>query len=254
MEIKHSPFKFVVMFLIFGLLILGSIFFIRINQPIKIIFIGNSLIYTNELPNILREICVSNGKNVIIEQSTAPDYKISNHVNYSKTIEKIQNTHWNYLIFNEHNFLLVNPEKIESEIIPSWDKLDYLIKENKIDNILVFGNWGFKDGIAYPGISTYKLMQNSLKKTISKLSSKYGYEYLPIGDAWEKLLEKNPDLALWVGDKIHPSFTGSYLTACVIYSSIFQESLINSKYKIEQIDNKELVEDIHKLSYEITKK
>jgi hypothetical protein len=94
-------------------------------------------------------------------------------------------------------------------------------------------------------------MQEYLTDTLKFLSAKFGYEYLPIGDAWKKLLEDNFDLQLWTGDGIHPTYIGSYVTACVIYSYIFKDDLSNSKYQQNQMNDEMLIKKIHQVANEL---
>jgi hypothetical protein len=46
----------------------------------------------------------------------------------------------------------------------------------------------------------------------------------PAGIAWQNSLAQEPGPDLWQGDGIHPSVAGTYLSACVFYAVIFQQS------------------------------
>jgi hypothetical protein len=43
----------------------------------------------------------------------------------------------------------------------------------------------------------------------------------PVGQAWREAWKSNPNIALYSEDKFHPSITGSYLAALVIYEKLF---------------------------------
>lgn len=46
----------------------------------------------------------------------------------------------------------------------------------------------------------------------------------PVGTAWQNAVTQNPELNLWQMDGVHPTEGGSYLSACVFYALIFQQS------------------------------
>jgi hypothetical protein len=53
----------------------------------------------------------------------------------------------------------------------------------------------------------------------------------PVGWAWNTImLEEPPEHYLFMADWNHPSLRGSYLTACVIYSSVFREPVEGNSF------------------------
>jgi len=51
-----------------------------------------------------------------------------------------------------------------------------------------------------------------------------------VGDAWQTVVDEQPDAALWQGDGVHPTTAGTYLAACVFYASIFGRSPVGLTY------------------------
>ena len=82
---------------------------------------------------------------------------------------------------------------------------------------------------------------------------------MPVGIAFENAYEKNPDIVLHKEyDGSHPSLLGTYLAACVVFSSITHKSPLQIQYdyfgKIAEDDKKFLqkvakntVEDFYKI-------
>jgi hypothetical protein len=46
----------------------------------------------------------------------------------------------------------------------------------------------------------------------------------PAGIAWQRGIERDPQVNLWNTDGEHPNREGSYLSACVFYAIIFNQS------------------------------
>ena len=63
----------------------------------------------------------------------------------------------------------------------------------------------------------------------------------PVGMAWKKSIEQNPDFELYFGDESHPNLAGSFLSACVFYSSIFKKSCVGSDFFPEGLDSADVL-------------
>jgi hypothetical protein len=53
---------------------------------------------------------------------------------------------------------------------------------------------------------------------------------IPAGLAFAKALSKNQEIVLYNQDKRHPSLPGTYLSACVIYASLYGKSPVGNPY------------------------
>ena len=84
-------------------------------------------------------------------------------------------------------------------------------------------------------------MQREITEEYSDLAKKTGAKVAPVGIAWENALKANPDLILHTEDKSHPNPVGSYLAACVFYSTFYQASPGSLTGKIE-VDGEKIVE------------
>ncbi len=82
------------------------------------------------------------------------------------------------------------------------------------------------------GTDTYDEMQKIIYDRTLQFSDEIGFLVAPIGWAWNTVLkEKNYPLHyLHIHDRIHPSIKGAYLTACVIFATVFQESVQGLPY------------------------
>jgi hypothetical protein len=101
--------------------------------------------------------------------------------------------------------------------------MDSVKANNSCAKIILFAGWGLKNGMPPNGgntgletikriLTNYKVMNKTMKETVA-----------PIGVAWTKCINYLPLIDLWSPDEAHPSYAGSYLTASVIFSSIFNQ-------------------------------
>ena len=52
----------------------------------------------------------------------------------------------------------------------------------------------------------------------------------PAGEAWRAVINDDPDIELYSGDGSHPNINGTYLTACVMYATMFQSPSLGTTY------------------------
>ena len=64
-------------------------------------------------------------------------------------------------------------------------------------------------------IESYRLAADEVKAML-----------FPVGRAWREAWKRDAKMALYSGDRFHPSVAGSYLAALVIYEKLFERSSI----------------------------
>ncbi|EAU64753.1 hypothetical protein STIAU_0412 [Stigmatella aurantiaca DW4/3-1] len=65
--------------------------------------------------------------------------------------------------------------------------------------------------------------QRLLTDAYARIASELGAVLAPAGVAWERVRRERPELALYDEDGSHPAPAGTYLSACVLFSSIFRQ-------------------------------
>ena len=95
--------------------------------------------------------------------------------------------------------------------------------------------WGRENGdqsncANYPPLCTYDGMQSRLRESYIEMSTDNQCSVSPVGAAWKYVRDQYPSIALYTSDGSHPSIYGSYLAACVHYSSIYKKSPVGSSY------------------------
>jgi hypothetical protein len=57
-----------------------------------------------------------------------------------------------------------------------------------------------------------------------------GVDIAPVGLAWQRSMKARPDLDLYIADREHPSLYGTYLAASVVYATVFAKNPSNLRY------------------------
>jgi len=197
----------------------------------RVLFIGNSYVYTNNLPVILQQLATSLGDTLIYEESVPGGMTFQGHSTDPTTLNKIKAQQWDIVVLQEQSQRpAFSPAQVAVDVYPYARKLDSLVRANKAcTETMFFMTWGRKNGdasncAAYPPICTYLGMQQSLRESYMQMAQDNNSIVSPVGAAWKQVRDSFPSIDLYSTDESHPSVSGSYLAACVFYASIFHKN------------------------------
>jgi hypothetical protein len=200
----------------------------------KVLFLGNSYVYVNDLPNVLSDLAKSGGYELITDHITRGGAKLQEFLCDGDELNsalnnKLKENQWDYVVLQEQSQVPAIPHKCQNEMYPSIRILNNRIKSCNAETIL-FMTWGRQFGDAKNGFKNFETMQQALKEGYTKIANEISSLIAPAGPAWLNAKLKNVDIALWDEDCSHPSIIGTYLTACVFYSLLFKESSVGLSY------------------------
>ena len=73
-------------------------------------------------------------------------------------------------------------------------------------------------------------MTKPLSDAYTILANEIGGMVIPVGLAFERALKVKPNLRLHIEDNKHPTLEGTYLSACVFYAALYDDSPIGNEY------------------------
>jgi len=203
----------------------------------KVLFLGNSYTYVNDLPGLISQVAHSMGDSVRHDQSTPGGYTFQMHCRDSVSRAKIAEADWDYVVLQEQSQLPSwPPDSVQLLVYPYADTLNMLVKNNDSCSVtLFFMTWGRQNGDAdncpwYPPVCTYDGMQARLRESYLEMGQLFSAEVSPVGIAWQHTRSLFSAIELYASDGSHPSIYGSYLAACVFFGAIFHQSPIGAYY------------------------
>jgi hypothetical protein len=173
-----------------------------------VLFIGNSITYTNDLPGTLRRIALLGGDTIRTAESSGPNFALIDHASgASNAVAAVKSQQWDWVILQQGP---TPPGVCRDTLILATKAFDPLIKAQH-GRTAVFQTWPLAGPIAW-----FDNISPSFVMSAAAVSG----TLMPIGDAWRRALLEDPTLPLYSGDGLHPSATGTYLAALVIYDRI----------------------------------
>ena len=202
----------------------------------SVLFIGNSFTFYNNMPYIFKDIAESKGKKVHVDTAVTGGKDLKFHSERPRTYQMIQSRKWDYVILQGHSNEFAQPDfKVDSLTFPFAKKMvDSVRKYNSCARILFYMTWGYKNGNKkWKAIASYDSMQMRIERQYLLFADKLHTGVSPVGMVWKEVRESNPEINLYQEDRFHPIVTGSYLSACTHFTTIFGESPYQNTAKVE---------------------
>jgi hypothetical protein len=200
------------------------------QQRKRVLFIGNSYIATNNLPQMLRNMALSAGDTLEFDSNTPGGFRFMQHAGNTTTLNKIQAGNWDFVVMQEQSQLPSFPlSQVQNDVFPYARQLDSIIKAfNPCAETIFFNTWGRKNGDAsncpnWPPVCTYEGMDSLLAMRYKMMAEENNALLAPAAQVWRFLRVNHPEIELYQGDGSHPSANGTYAAACAFYSTIFRK-------------------------------
>lgn len=199
----------------------------------KVLFIGNSYTYFNNLPGMLTDLSTSLGDYVQPTSQVAGGATFQVHATNPATYTAINSADWDFVVLQAQSQEPSFPDsQVNSETLPFAEQMADSIRNNSIcSNILMFMIWGRENGDPqWVPISTFDGMNSRLRNAYIRMADSIDASISPVGVAWKYVRDNYPSIQLYSPDGSHPSLEGSYLAACTFYASLFRKSPVGASF------------------------
>ncbi|MBX7222413.1 MAG: SGNH/GDSL hydrolase family protein [Blastocatellia bacterium] len=177
-------------------------------KPLRVLFVGNSLTYSNHLPAILEAMAREAGERPVVYRDISfPDFSLEDHWNQGDARKSIARDGWDVVIMQQgpsalpesRDLLIEYVKRFAGEIRRSGAKPGlYMVWPAKARSF------------DFDRVSeSYRLAAQEVNGLL-----------FPAGDAWRIAWRRDPTLPLYSGDNFHPSEAGSYLAAAVMFEQL----------------------------------
>jgi len=200
----------------------GELKLVQASAPLRILMLGNSFTYYNNMPSMLAEIT---GAEVVthtkggahLSEQLDPNTKIG-----ASTLQALDEGNWDYVVLQEQSAQPIKSD--EPEYMNSVTELSNRVRAIGATPI-IYATWPYFDGadrLTNLGI-TREEMGERLKSSFEKAASSTGALMANVEGAFDSA--SNLDM-LYAEDGVHPSAIGSRLAAETIAQTI-EEDLEN---------------------------
>jgi hypothetical protein len=173
-----------------------------------VLFVGNSLTYTNDLPATVAAIAAAAGDTIRVAMEAGADLALIDHLTGgTSAVARIAQGGWEYVVLQQGP----TPAGICRDSLVLWTKLfDAHIRAVGAKSALLMV-WPII-GVG-PPIDDVRISFQMAAQAVNGV-------FLPAGEAWRAALTADATIPVYGADGFHPSAIGTFLTALVIYERV----------------------------------
>lgn len=202
---------------LFSLII--SMLFCTLNAEEKrVLIIGNSYTFCNDLPAVLQALSSKTKCPLIVESYTAGAMSLRGFLDdpqHAKAKQLVESGNYDWVILQDQSQTPAYKPDETMDSVRRWTA----IANKSNTKVMLFLTWAHASsdgGKTSPLIA----MQEQTSTTYCKAAVANKVKVAPVGEAWARWYRKHPGKALHTDDMSHPNPNGTYLAACVIHASI----------------------------------
>jgi len=178
----------------------------------RVLFIGNSLTYANDLPWMVQALAKSIGQTLEVAMVAFGGANLEDHWNQGEAPRRIAEGGWNVVVMQQ------GPSSVPAN------------RENMREYARRFAERIEKVGarpalyMVWPDSSRLAFF-DQVRESYTLAAADVGGMLFPAGEAWRAAWRRDPKAPLYRRDGLHPSPTGSYAAALSIFGVLYGRPL-----------------------------
>ncbi|MDB4883620.1 MAG: hypothetical protein JWL95_2386 [Gemmatimonadetes bacterium] len=176
----------------------------------RVLFIGNSLTYYNDLPGTLAAIAFTGGETIVVASVTRGGFALMDHVMGTRrtdAVERIRGARWEYVVLQQ------------GPTSRATDRDTLLLAARRLDEPIRAAGARVALYMVWPALAdsaSFGPVRVAYRETACRVKG----DFWPAGEAWRTAWRADPTLRFYGADDFHPSPLGTYLVALVMYERI----------------------------------
>lgn len=189
------------------------------SRVLRVLFIGNSYTYNNNLPAILEGLGQSSTPPLRIQTRAVarPGVRLQQHWDRGEALMALRQGRWDYVVLQEQStlglLLIEGRHEVNDPGLAFHPYARRFAEEARKVGAqpLFLLTWARRDTPE---------SQARLTQAYMSVARELGAPIIPAGLAWARVRQEFPEVVLYHQDGSHPSPAGSYLTACALYATL----------------------------------
>ena len=183
-----------------------------LGESLSVLFVGNSLTYTENLPTLVEGLGRAAGLDRVRVASVAkPDYSLEDHWTDGEALDSIDQGGWDAVVLQQ------GPSSLpasQAHLLEWTGRFAERIRGAGAKPA-VYMVWPPADGDWNGVVTSYTAAAEGNDAAL-----------LPAGRAWQAVLAAHSEIALYGPDHFHPTRAGAYLAALVIFGGLADRTTV----------------------------
>ena len=185
------------------------------NEPLRVLFVGNSLTSSNDLPGTVSALASATGRKLTVGTVAVDGYSLEDHWTQGDARTALSTREWDVVVMQQ------GPSSLpESQVhLRLWSGRFAAVARSA----------GTRPGLLTVWPESYrKTALGDVIVSYRRAAEAAKAELFPAGAAWRAAWACNSRLRLYGPDGFHPSRLGTHLAALVVYGRLFTAPLLSS--------------------------
>jgi hypothetical protein len=184
------------------------------GRGIRMLFIGNSLVASNSLPDMVQAVGLLMGDTVYVREETAGSTALIDHFNgATRAVQALREDTWDFVVLSQGP----TPRGICRDSLVLWTNMfDSLVRESGGRSALL---------MTWPAAQARPDLFDEVRESFQQAAHSVNGIFLPAGEAWRIAWSVDSSIPLYSADGFHPSALGSLLAALEIHGRLSERNM-----------------------------
>jgi hypothetical protein len=173
----------------------------------RVLFIGNSYTYFNDLSGLLARFAAAGGREITVDMVAEGGMTLLGHLRSGEAVRSIRSGDWDVVVLQEQSSRPLDAPALMDTTVRALGREVALAGARTA----LFLTWARRD---HPDD------QRALDAAYRRCAGAVDAAVVPVGPCWRRALAEDPSAALHLEDGSHPAPMGTYLAACAFYATL----------------------------------
>jgi hypothetical protein len=177
------------------------------ERPLRLLFVGNSLTFTNDLPQMVRRVAALDGRSCEVTMLALPNFSLADHLQGGR-LERELRKPWDFVILQQGPSSLPDSRR---DLLRDTRTIAHLLGRRPATRLALLMVWPARQHARnWDRVSdSYRLAAEAVDGVL-----------IPAGENLRTAMGKDASLPLLDADGFHPAPAGTYLMALTTYRSL----------------------------------
>jgi hypothetical protein len=193
-------------------------------EPTRVLLVGNSYTQFHMLPRLIERLAASTDTALQVDAVTHSGYTLRRHWIVGLARERIASGGYQLVVLQDHS---LRPIDRPAEFDDYGQRFARAVESAGASTVL-FQTWAPGPRARFyreraktaDAVIDATTVTARLEHAYADLAQRESARVAPVGRAFARAAETHPELELYGADGTHPSWSGSYLAACVLYGTL----------------------------------
>jgi lysophospholipase L1-like esterase len=188
------------------------------RETLRVLLIGNSLTYFNDLPGMVQGLSASAGLEWDVHSVTIGGASLDDHIQNGTAVQLLASGHWDVVIMQQGPSTLPESRVNLRQGVAAFRPLI----EAAGGRVAMYEVWPDSTYSANQFVSDFDRLRDSYALAARDVNGLF----LPAGEAWRTAWSSYPQFTFYGPDEFHPTAEGSYLAALTIVAGVSGKSMV----------------------------